>query len=90
MMPRPSRSQCTTASAAESVARGVAETALASREITENITRVDSVLMQTAEGADESRDAGTRLSELASEMNGLIGQFRIKPTKEYTHVKNAI
>ncbi len=80
----------TTASAAESVARGVAETALASREITENITRVDSVLMQTAEGADESRDAGTRLSELASEMNGLIGQFRIKPSKEYTHVKNAI
>ncbi len=78
----------TTASAAESVARGVAETALASREITENITRVDSVLMQTAEGADESRDAGTRLSELASEMNGLIGQFRIKPSKEY--VKNAI
>ena len=80
----------TTASAAESVARGVAETALASREITENITRVDSVLMQTAEGADESRDAGTRLSELAAEMNGLIGQFRIKPSKEYTHVKNAI
>ena len=80
----------TTASAAESVARGVAETALASREITENITRVDSVLMQTAEGADESRDAGTRLSELAAEMNSLIGQFRIKPSKEYTHVRSAI
>ena len=80
----------TTASAAESVARGVAETALASREITENITRVDSVLMKTAEGADESRDAGTRLSELASEMNGLIGQFRIKPTKEYSHVNRAL
>ncbi len=67
----------TTALAAESVARGVAETALASREITENIARVDGVLMQTAEGANESRTAGGKLSHLASEMNGLIGRFRI-------------
>jgi methyl-accepting chemotaxis protein len=72
----------TTASAAESVARGVAETALASREITENITRVDGVLLQTAEGADESRDAGNRLSELAAEMNGLIGRFKTRQSKE--------
>ena len=80
----------TTASAAELVARGVSETAAASCEITENITRVDGVLMQTAEGAQESQDAGDRLNQLASEMTGLIGKFRIKPTKEFSHVKLGI
>ncbi len=67
----------TTASAAESVARGVQETASASQEITENISRVDGVLQETVAGADESRVAGERLSELASEMNSLVGAFRL-------------
>jgi methyl-accepting chemotaxis protein len=46
--------------------------------------------MQTAEGAQESQDAGDRLNQLASEMTGLIGKFRIKPTKEFSHVKLGI
>ena len=68
----------TTATAAESVARGVQETATASREITQNITRVDQVLCQTASGADQSREAGQRLLDLASEMQSLIGRFRVE------------
>lgn len=67
----------TTASAAESVARGVQETATASMEITQNISRVDQVLHQTASGADQSRDAGQRLLDLAQEMQSLIGRFRV-------------
>jgi methyl-accepting chemotaxis protein len=69
------------------VARGVSETAVASREITENITKVDSVLLQTAEGADESRNAGIRLSELASEMTEMIGKFRTDRTKSSNLVR---
>jgi methyl-accepting chemotaxis protein len=79
----------TTASAAESVARGVQETATASMEITQNISRVDQVLHQTASGADQSRDAGQRLLDLAQEMQGLIGRFRVnndEPTSYHSHV----
>lgn len=72
----------TTASAAETVARGVAETAIASREITQSISRVDSVLHQTAAGADQSRDAGFRLSKLATDMQSLIGRFRIQRNRD--------
>jgi methyl-accepting chemotaxis protein len=69
------------ASAAETVARGISETALASREITENFAQVDSVLVKSAMGADESREAGTQLSELAQEMSKLVGQFRVNADK---------
>jgi methyl-accepting chemotaxis protein len=65
-----------TAFAADSVARGVQETAGASAEITQNITRVDSVLQKTVAGADQSRAAGERLSELARQMNTLVHRFR--------------
>ncbi len=66
----------TTASAADSVARSVHETAGASAEITQNISRVDGVLQETVAGADQSRAAGERLSELAREMNSLVHRFR--------------
>ncbi|MCU0720323.1 MAG: methyl-accepting chemotaxis protein [Pirellula sp.] len=69
------------ASSAEVVARGISETALASREITENFAKVDSVLVKSAMGADESREAGTQLSELAHEMSKLVGQFRVNTEK---------
>ncbi len=66
-----------TAGLAETVSRGVAESAEASREITVNITHVDGVLLETAAGADQSRTSGEELIRLATEMQSLVGQFRI-------------
>ncbi|MEM9644386.1 MAG: methyl-accepting chemotaxis protein [Planctomycetota bacterium] len=66
-----------TADLAGSVARGVAESAEASREITENISHVDAVLQETAEGADESHQSGDELMRLATEMKGLVEQFKV-------------
>ncbi len=75
----------TTASAADSVARGVHETAGASAEITQNISRVDGVLQETVAGADQSRAAGERLSELAKQMNSLVHRFRFAGHEKSSH-----
>lgn len=64
---------------AETVSRGVAESAVATREITENISRVDVNLQSTAAGADQSRAAGDELSRLASEMQDLVSHFQTEP-----------
>jgi methyl-accepting chemotaxis protein len=64
---------------AETVSRGVAESAVATREITENISRVDVNLQSTAAGADQSRAAGDELSRLACEMQDLVSTFRTEP-----------
>ncbi|MEM6980786.1 MAG: methyl-accepting chemotaxis protein, partial [Planctomycetota bacterium] len=66
-----------TAELAQTVARGVSESASASREITQSIGLVDSVLQETAEGADQSRINGDQLSGLAIEMRELVKQFRV-------------
>ena len=66
-----------TASAAEVVSRGVNESAAASKEITENISRVDQVLNQTASGASQTKSAGEDLERLATEMQELVGIFRL-------------
>lgn len=60
------------------VARGVSESAAASREITESMSHVDEVLHDTVSGADQSRMAGDELNRLATEMQDLVGQFRIE------------
>lgn len=65
-----------TASAAELVATGVNESASASQEITQNISKVDHVLRQTAEGAKQSQESGEHFSELASQMQALVEQFK--------------
>ena len=69
-----------TATAAEQVATGVNESAVASHEITEHITKVDQVLKQTAQGAQQSRVSGDNFSQLADEMQTLVGQFKTEDT----------
>lgn len=71
-----------TACAVDTVARGISETALASREITENFAKVDAVLVQSAEGADESKEAGIQLNQLALEMSALVSRFRTDKEKK--------
>lgn len=58
------------------VARGVAESAEASREITVNMSQVDEVLHGTVTQATQSRSAGEELHRLAAEMHDLVSQFR--------------
>lgn len=67
-----------TASAAEVVSRSVNESATASREITESISRVDQVLNRTASGASQTKSAGEGLEQLATEMQELVGLFRLE------------
>ncbi|MEM9826124.1 MAG: methyl-accepting chemotaxis protein [Planctomycetota bacterium] len=61
---------------AQSVARGVAESATASQEINNNMAAVDDVLESTVTNADQSRSSGEELLRLADEMRSLVGQFR--------------
>lgn len=67
-----------TASAAEVVSRSVSESATASREITESISRVDQGLNRTASGASQTKSAGEGLQQLATEMQELVGLFRLE------------
>ena len=67
-----------TAEIADTVARGVNESAEASREITENISCIDQVLQETAIGADQSRSSGEELHRLAGDMRELVAHFRVE------------
>ena len=64
-----------TSTAAGTVASGVSESASASHEITQNISKVDQVLRQTAGAAKHSMESGNDLSDLAAQMQKLVGQF---------------
>lgn len=66
-----------TATAADSVAQNVSESASASQEITQNIAGVDVGAKQTAGVATETKISGTQLSELAVELQTLVGQFQV-------------
>ncbi len=67
-----------TAGLADVISRNISESASASREITENMARVDETLGETATGAELSKSAGSQLSLLAGKMQSLVSQFRIK------------
>jgi methyl-accepting chemotaxis protein len=59
------------------VSVGVTQSAMASKEITQNITGVDSAARQTAQGAAQTQTAGVELSKLAEELQTLVGQFKV-------------
>ena len=65
------------ATAAETVSKGVTESASASGEITKNISGVDTAAKQTSQGAAQTQTAGKELSQLAEELQGLVGQFKV-------------
>jgi methyl-accepting chemotaxis protein len=66
-----------TAQATQSVSTEVAESAAASHRITQNIAQVDQVAKQTAEGVTHTRTAGGEMSQLASQLTELVGQFKL-------------
>ncbi len=72
-----SRSINLSAEAAESTTGVVSETATASKEITKSIADVDTTAQQTVGGAVKTRSAGESLSQLAEQLNTLVGRFRI-------------
>ena len=66
-----------TASATSTVSTGVAESASACTEISRNIVGVDQAAKQTAEGASQTQTVGSQLSQLASELESIVGQFKV-------------
>ncbi len=65
------------ASATEVVVCGVSQSATASRGITDNITGVDDGARQTAVAANDTKSAGAEVARLATELNGMVSQFRL-------------
>jgi methyl-accepting chemotaxis protein len=65
------------ASATDEVVCGVTQSATASRGITENIAGVDDGARQTALAASDTKSAGAEVARLATELNGMVSQFRL-------------
>ena len=59
------------------IGRSVAEAATGSTSIAENITGVASAAQNTNAGVGESRRTSDELARLASELQSLVGQFRV-------------
>ena len=66
-----------TSSAAQTVSTGVAESASASKEITRSITEVDQAAKDTSTAATKTQQSGVALSNLANELQGLVGKFQV-------------
>ena len=66
-----------TAASAETLTHSVSQTAIASAEISENIVGVDKGAQITAENAKQATDFGNQMSELASDLKTIVGQFKI-------------
>ena len=59
------------------IGRNVSEAAVGSTDIARNITGVAETARSTTEGAAETHRAAEELSQLASELLGMVGQFRV-------------
>ena len=66
-----------TSEAAASVSTGVAESASASQEITRSITEVDQAAKSTASAASLTKQSGESLSNLAGQLQDLVGKFKV-------------
>jgi len=66
-----------TSLAAATVSVGITESASASQEITRSISGVDTAAKKTAQGASLTRTASGELSELAEQLQSLVGQFTV-------------
>jgi len=67
------------------IGRNVAEAAKGSSEIAQNITGVAQAAQSTTEGAVNSLAAASELSKIASELEALVGQFRITSSEPDAH-----
>ncbi|MBZ5655508.1 MAG: hypothetical protein LAO56_09545, partial [Acidobacteriia bacterium] len=59
------------------MSRNVAEAATGSEEITKNITGVAEAAQSTTHGANDSLQASQALAEMATQLRGLVEQFKI-------------
>jgi len=64
------------AGASELVSSGLVQSAENSQEISERIARVNNAAKEAAQGADHTRHASEKLSELAQTLQSLVGQFK--------------
>lgn len=59
------------------IATAAEEQTATTAEITNNIQQITTVVEATARGAQESATAASRLTDLATELQGLVGQFKV-------------
>lgn len=72
-----SRSLAETTNAVEIVSGSIGESAIASREITENMTRVDDAARQTSQGATDTHNASLELNTISNDLQQLIATFKV-------------
>jgi methyl-accepting chemotaxis protein len=65
------------AATANEIGRTVAEAANGSNEIAKNVDSVSTVSRNTSEGAANSQRAASELAKMASELQGLVKQFKV-------------
>ncbi len=65
-----------TATTAE-IGRNVSEAARGTQEIAQNITGVAQAAQSTTQGATDTQGASSELSKMASELQSLVGQFKV-------------
>ena len=65
------------ARAAERVSEGVKSSAAAGEEITHSISSVDTAARETATSATQAQAASKKLSDLAEQLQDLVGHFNI-------------
>jgi methyl-accepting chemotaxis protein len=73
------------ATSVQTVANSLAESAVASREITRSIVGVDQAAKQTAEGAAKTQASGQDLSQLADQLQTLVGRFKVGNNDSHEH-----
>lgn len=59
------------------MARNVSEASKGVDEIAQNISGVSSAAQETTQGSSQTQDAANELSRLASDLEGLVGKFKI-------------
>ncbi len=78
-----------TTEAVTSVAAGVGESATACDEVARNIAGVDSATKQTAQGAEQLRAVGDELSQLAVQLQDVVGTFQVEGATAQQPVSNS-
>lgn len=65
-------------SATNAMTAGISESAVASKEITKNVTNVDGQITSTLEGATATQEAGETVARLASQLESQVSRFKTK------------
>jgi methyl-accepting chemotaxis protein len=71
------------------MARNVSEAARGSGEITKNIAGVASAAKSTTPGAEDSLNAAHTLSKMSSDLQNLVGQFKVDPSEHHGRAMGA-